>query len=402
MQLQEKKPEFEKLIERKEYYEIRLESIGGLGANLLGKMLGELGLKYLGVNSSSFSSYGSEKTGTPVKGYVRYGKQEREIRVHSPIVTPDLLVVFHQALCKEENVWKGCHKDTKVLIALETGQDMAQISPKEDRVHNRTQDENSKKEERDNLGGFYGIEAQKIAIRTKSRINVVLLGAILKIMGLDSTEVGEQICKDTLGKKYPQSLENNLEGLRQGFEEVKCMEEFVFTHEDKRSKERKNRENTICKIGTTPKADVQELGYLNAPVGGINVNFGSTVTNDLSPSRQGYIPLFLKEKCINCGLCFSACPDMVFQFAKGKYKGKDMMINQGLDYYHCKGCLRCVDVCPVNALVMAEEAAQEKKTHFMPNQELLRLPKYYEKSGADGYITSESYLTEVRMEGGEV
>ena len=402
MQLQEKKPEFEKLIERKEYYEIRLESIGGLGANLLGKILGELGLKYLGVNSSSFSSYGSEKTGTPVKGYVRYGKQEREIRVHSPIVTPDLLVVFHQALCKEENVWKGCHKDTKVLIALETGQDRAQILPKEDRVNNRTQAENYKKEEKDPLGGLYGIEAQKIAIRTKSRINVVLLGAILKIMGLDSTEVGEQICIETLGKKYPQSLENNLKGLRQGFEEVKNMGEFVFTYEDKKSRERKSGENNSCKSGTTHKADAQELGYLNAPVGGINVNPGSTVTNDLSPSRQGYIPLFLKEKCINCGLCFSACPDMVFQFAKGKYKGKVMMINQGLDYYHCKGCLRCVDVCPVNALVMAEEAAQEKKPHFMPNQELIRLPKYYEKSGADGYITSESYLTEERMEGGEV
>ena len=29
------------------YYEIRLESIGGLGANLCGKMLGELGAVYL-------------------------------------------------------------------------------------------------------------------------------------------------------------------------------------------------------------------------------------------------------------------------------------------------------------------------------------------------------------------
>ena len=47
------------------YYEMRLESIGGLGANLCGKMLGELGIRYLGLNSASFSSYGSEKTGTP-------------------------------------------------------------------------------------------------------------------------------------------------------------------------------------------------------------------------------------------------------------------------------------------------------------------------------------------------
>ncbi|MBQ8199743.1 MAG: 4Fe-4S binding protein, partial [Lachnospiraceae bacterium] len=85
-----------------------------------------------------------------------------------------------------------------------------------------------------------------------------------------------------------------------------------------------------------------------------------------------------------------------------EYKGKKMMINQGLDYYHCKGCLRCVDVCPVNALVRGVESEHPEKDYFMPNQELLRNPDYYEEAGPDGYITSESYLTEKRMEGGEV
>ena len=104
------------------YYEIRLESIGGLGANLCGKMLGELGVRYLNVNSTSFSSYGSEKTGTPVKGFIRYCRKEKEIRVHSPVVQPDLLVVFHQALLQEKSVWEGCNAHTKVLVALEAGQ----------------------------------------------------------------------------------------------------------------------------------------------------------------------------------------------------------------------------------------------------------------------------------------
>ena len=54
------------------YFEIRLESIGGLGANLCGKMLGELGALYLSLNSLSFSSYGSEKRGSPVKSYIRW------------------------------------------------------------------------------------------------------------------------------------------------------------------------------------------------------------------------------------------------------------------------------------------------------------------------------------------
>ena len=113
----------EKLESGKDYYEIRLESIGGLGANLCGKMLGELGLKYLDVNSSSFSSYGSEKTGTPVKGFIRYCKKEKEIRVHSPVVEPDVLVIFHQALLKDKSVWKGCGQGTAVIIALEPGQE---------------------------------------------------------------------------------------------------------------------------------------------------------------------------------------------------------------------------------------------------------------------------------------
>ena len=93
---------------------------------------------------------------------------------------------------------------------------------------------------------------------------------------------------------------------------------------------------------------------------------------------------------------------MVFQFVKGEYKGREMMVNQGLDYYHCKGCLRCVDICPVNALVRGVEAEHPNKEYFMTNKELIRKPEYYEESGADGYITSESYLTEKRMEGGEV
>ena len=98
------------------YYEIRLESIGGLGANLCGKMLGELGMKYLDLNSTSFSSYGSEKTGTPVKGFIRYCKKDKEIRIHSPIIEPDLLVIFHQALLRDGSAWEGCHENTQVIM----------------------------------------------------------------------------------------------------------------------------------------------------------------------------------------------------------------------------------------------------------------------------------------------
>lgn len=390
----------EKLASGKEYYEIRLESIGGLGANLCGKMLGELGVKYLDLNSSNFSSYGSEKTGTPVKGFIRYCNKEKEIRVHSPVVEPDLLVVFHQALLQDSSVWKGCGVQTAVIIALEPGQELPEV------LNGKKMDE--KDNPFGNLQSIYGLEAQRIAMETHSRINVVMLGAALKVMGLESLDAGEQICEDTLEKKYPDALKSNLEGMRRGYEEVRVLNAYKCDENTNSGLEKDSAQHSDSKkaepeSSNTGKTDVkQEWGYDNMPMGGINPRFGSTIIADLSPSRQGYIPLFIKERCINCGLCFSACPDMVFQFKKGEYKGREMMVNQGLDYYHCKGCLRCVDVCPVNALVRGIEAEHPNKEYFMPNQELLRTPDYYEESGADGYITSESYLTEQRMEGGEV
>lgn len=358
----------ERLQSGQDYYEIRLESIGGLGANLCGKMLGELGAKYLDLNSSSFSSYGSEKTGTPVKGFIRYCNENKEIRVHSPVVEPDLLVIFHQALLKDTSVLSGCKDNTAVIVSLEAGRDMGEMQ-KVLKSYN-----------------CFGLEAGRIAMETHSRINVVMLGATLKLMGVD-VEMGEKICEDVLGKKYPDALRSNIEGIRRGYEEIRRLD--VKKEEEDLGKEQESNQQ-------------QEWGYATAPIGGINPRFGSTVISDVSPSRQGYIPLFIKERCINCGQCHATCPDMVFQFVKGEYKGKEMMVNQGLDYYHCKGCLRCVDICPVNALVRGVEAEHPNKDYFMTNIELIRKPEYYEEAGPDGYITSESYLTEKRMEGGEV
>lgn len=356
------------VFDSQDYYEIRLESIGGLGANLCGKMVGELAVRYLSLNSSFFSSYGSEKTGTPVKSYIRYCPADHEIRVHSPVVNPDLLVIFHQALMHDKSVWKGCGFQTKALIALDTGQEeMVRKLP------------NPVKE-------CYAVDARQIAIESKSRINVVMLGAMAKVMGFVELEDACQICRDYLGRKYPDALEGNLRGLESGYAQVHKL--------------------AVCAADvsedTAESGDSPEWGFDTAPIGGINPRFGSTAVADLSPSRQGYIPIFIKERCINCGLCDSTCPDMVFQFAKGEYKGKDMMVNQGLDYYHCKGCMRCVNICPVNALVQGVEAEHADKPYFMPNQDMLRAPDYYLKSGPDGYITSESYLTESRIGGGEV
>ncbi len=353
------------------YFEIRLESIGGLGANLCGKMLGELGATLLSYNSLSFASYGSEKRGSPVKSYIRWCAADKPLRANSPVTKPHLLGIFHEGLLGTYPVLDGVSSDTIIVLNTPLSTDKAadkyQI----------------------NTGHLYCVDALSIAMESHSRINMIMLGAIAKASGFIPLNAVLQLCRDTVGKKYPGLIDVNLAGVRQGFSGL--------SEASDKSGTSGNSEGTLP---PEPPREQFVWGYANAPIGGINPRIGSTVSNDLSPSREGYFPLFLKERCINCGQCDSTCPDMVFQFAPGIYKNRECMVNMGLDYYHCKGCLRCVTVCPTAALVSAKEADYPRKPYAMQNQHLLPDSLTYQKDGADSWITSESYLDEKRIDGG--
>ena len=348
------------------YYEMRLESIGGLGANLCGKLLGELGAARLGLNAASFSSYGSEKRGSPVKANVRFSAPGREILHNSPVERPHLLALFHEALAGKLPVTAGVGEDCAVVINTQASPEAV----------------------RDKLALFAGrvccVDALGLALESKSRINMVLLGAIAKASGFISLEAVKAIVADTLGKKYPALLEQNLAGVEQGYG---ALREKNFPPDGK--------------YAPVPYEEPRSRwGYANAPLGGANPHFGNMVSNDLSASREGYIPLFLQEKCIHCGLCDTTCPDMVFQFLPGEYLGKPAMVNSGLDYHHCKGCLRCVDVCPTGALAAGREREHPEKRWFLRNQDLIVDRLEYEDAGANSWVTSESYLDEKRVDRG--
>ena len=384
------------------YFEIRLESIGGLGANLCGKMLGELGALHLSLNASSFSSYGSEKRGSPVKAFVRWCDESRQIRINSPVITPHILCIFHEGLLGKHPVLTGVTEDTKIILNTA-------LSPKEARDKwNITE------------GTLFCIDALKIAMESHSRINMVLLGAITKASGFIPLDAVKKLCKDTVGQKYPSLIASNLEGVEKGFALLSEASPLSSGQSSDGSASVLQSPNaTGTTTGQDPRqalSDHQKFtwGYDNAPLGGINPRAGSSVSNDLSPSREGYIPLFLQDKCINCGLCDSTCPDMVFQFKPasevdtetgkpaGTPPGKPAMMNCGLDYLHCKGCLRCVEVCPTGALVKALEKDYPEKPWFVPNNDLLPDNPEYEEAGPNPWVTGDSYLTEKRVDGGVV
>jgi pyruvate ferredoxin oxidoreductase gamma subunit len=282
----------------------------------------------MGMNGAGFASYGSEKKGTPVKAFVRICEADQKVRINSPVEEPHVLAIFHEALAKSVPVTAGAvpGKTTVILNTRKT--------PEQARDFLKVQ------------GGKVGVvDAMEIAMATGSRVNMVMMGAILKAAGFYEWKAVEDTIGEQFGKKYPALMKGNLEALKRGHDEV-TFREFPADG----------------KYPATPfRREEPKLGYENAPIGGAIYSVGNMRFKDLSTSRTGMIPLFHVDKCTNCGECDVTCPDYCFVFERGKDRktGKDAMVLQGINYQFCKGCLRCTYICKFGALLSAKEAEHD-------------------------------------------
>lgn len=299
------------------FFEIRLESIGGLGANLAGKMLAEAGVLGLGLNGSNFSSYGSEKKGSPVKGFVRFCEPGTPINDHSPIEEPHVVAVFHEALYKTIDVVAGLAADGIVLV-------------------NSTRDfDDVRRDLKLEYGELAIVDALGISVEEKTRVNTAMLGALFKICDFLDPEAMKAVIRKTFEKKYPHLVESNIRTFERGYNEVTFKKYEVPEGAE----------------GKKFTRSLPRLGYNTQTLGGVLTTPANSIFKDLSGSRQGFLPEYKQEACINCAACENVCPDSCFVWEAGEDKrGRKQMFLKGIDYQYCKGCLKCVEVCPTDAL----------------------------------------------------
>ena len=174
-------------------WEIRFESIGGLGAHLAAQLLAESVVLRQGLNASQFSSYGSEKKGTPVRSFIRVVEANRPIRVSSPIVAPDILVVFHVALLARRTTLAGLKPQG--LLVVNAPASAALPLPK---------------------GRALLVDAMAIAAQEKTRINTAILGAVAKGCPQIDAEALAATLDEHFGKRSPQLAEANVKTFWRG------------------------------------------------------------------------------------------------------------------------------------------------------------------------------------------
>lgn len=315
------------------FFEIRLESIGGLGANLAGKMLAEAGVLGSGLNGANFSSYGSEKKGSPVKSFIRFCDSDVEIRDHSPIEEPHVIGIFHEALYKTVNVISGLRPDGVVLV-------------------NSTRDfDDIRKDLKLEYGTLAVVDAMGIAVEEKTKLNTSMLGALYRICDFLDPEDMRRTIRRIFEAKYPHLVEPNIRTFDRGYNEVRFK---VYPAPQ-------DAEGKAYRIPQTA------TGYKTQPIGGVIYSMGNSLLKDVSGTRQGYLPEFHKDKCISCAQCDVACGDMCFVWKEEPDKrGRLQMTLQGIDYQYCKGCLKCVDVCPTGALTEIREEGDYAMRHRVP------------------------------------
>lgn len=305
------------IVNKQGFYEIRMASIGGFGANLAGKILGEAGILKMGYNGSNFSSYGSEKKGSPVSAFVRFCDPSMEVRVNTPVTEPHMLVIFVESMAKTPGILMGVNEDSTVILNTKMEPDEA----------------------RDYLGLACGtlvvLDAMKIAIEEKTRVNTALLGATVAVSGFLSADSIKETISDALGKKYAVLIPANLKTFDRGASEFK-IKKYSF--------DKKYQKSVFSRHG-------QKLGYLNQPMGGVIPAAGTSMYKDLTVCRMGYLPVLNTSNCTSCGECDITCPDYCFEWSEEpNKKGKLQQTLKKINYQYCKGCMRCVRICKFEAL----------------------------------------------------
>jgi len=311
---------------------VRMEAIGGQGANSAGKILAEAAVLGQSFTGNHFSSFGSEKRGSPVRSFVRFSPDRRVIRSASFISRPDFLVVFHEnLLATHPEIFEGAGPDTDLLVNSKSSPDQLKfpLAASFRRVGT--------------------IDATKLALKHACGLNAVMLGACCDFIG----ELDPRVLETTLERFFGRSplKARNLEGFADGRGKVKTLEFRPG--------------QASLEIDHSP---LPRLGYLNAPIGGLVTNPGNTVLKDNSASRRGIAPRFIKELCFNCGYCDQVCPDFCFVWKKSDDPKTPYELT-GIDYQYCKGCQKCVVACPVEALVPVAESElseSDRQTRLFP------------------------------------
>ena len=185
--------------------EIRWHGRGGQGAKTAALLLADVAWK-TGAHVQGFPEYGPERMGAPITAYNRISRDE--IRVHSNIYTPDMVVVVDETLLESVDVTAGLREDGAIIV--NTARSRQEIMPLL----------------KDYKGAVYTVDARKISVDTLGKYfpNSPMLAAAVAVSQVMPQDEFISEMKSSYEHKFakkPEVIEGNMQALIQTFEALK-------------------------------------------------------------------------------------------------------------------------------------------------------------------------------------
>lgn len=182
--------------------EIRWHGRGGQGAKTAALLLADVCFK-TGAYVQGFPEYGPERMGAPITAFNRIS--DKEIRVHSNIYNPDLVVVVDETLLTSVNVTAGLKEDGAIVINTDK-------SPEDVRPLLA-----------DYKGSVYTIDARRISVEALGKYfpNSPMLAAavaVSKVMDKDSFIKEMRSSYEHKFAKKPEVIDGNMKALTMTFD----------------------------------------------------------------------------------------------------------------------------------------------------------------------------------------
>lgn len=156
-------------------FELLVLGRGGQGVVTAGRILAEAALR-VGLFSQSFPEFGPERSGAPVRAYVRLSDEPVSLR--SPLESFDGMLVFERRLL-DPGLVETVRSGGLVVVGSESGIEVS----------------------RNDVGVFF-VDARKIVeeLNRPRSLNLALVGALCSVLGLIPLEAVEDVVRKRFGE----------------------------------------------------------------------------------------------------------------------------------------------------------------------------------------------------------
>lgn len=186
----------------KDTFEVIFFARAGQGGKSAAEVLAQSALLE-GKHIQAFPYYGPERSGAPTKAYVRIS--DLPIRVHEPIVDPDLVVVLDDTLLSDRSVLENLDEEESLIVNTDkASNEIAKL-----------------------IKGFKGniktVDASGIAMDElgQNRPNGPILGKVAQVTDIVKLESLKKQFEMVFGAKLPEELVNkNLIAIEKGHDSL--------------------------------------------------------------------------------------------------------------------------------------------------------------------------------------